>query len=125
MLSTSTLISRIRLEYESLPGLKLSIEQAQRLWDVDDQTCGAALEALIDEGFLHRTGTGKFIALPRPAGHTSKVAEPAGASTPVRCPHCRKLNAIERGRMQNGTMTGSAFRCVACRQLVSFTAISA
>ena len=73
MLSTTTLINRIRVEYQSLPGLKLTVEQARRLWAVDDQTCGAALEALIAEGFLHRTGTGKFIALPRPSGYTASV----------------------------------------------------
>ena len=125
MLSTSTLISRIRLEYESLPGLKLSIEQARILWDVDDETCGAALEALIDEGFLHRTGTGKFIALPRPSGRAARAADPVPTNTPVRCPHCRKLNTMERRPSNGSTATGPAFRCVACRRLVSFSAITA
>jgi hypothetical protein len=119
------LISRIRLEYESLPGLKLSIDQARRLWSADPETCGAALEALIAEGFLHRTGTGKFIALPRPAGHTLKAKDSFGSNTPVRCPHCQKLNTMEREVANSGRTTGTAFRCVACRQLVSFTAISA
>jgi hypothetical protein len=122
MLSTSTLISRIRVEYESMPGLKLSLEQARLLWNVDDHTCGAALDALIAEGFLHRTGTGKFIALPRPDGSTLKAAEPRTTIRTVRCPYCQKLNTTEGGGPHT---TLGAFRCSACSRLVSFTAVSA
>jgi hypothetical protein len=125
MLSTTTLINRIRVEYQSLPGLKLTAEQARRLWAVDDDTCGAALDALIAEGFLHRTGTGKFIALPRPLGYTAKAGESIATSTPIRCPHCQKLNTMERETADGGTIAGASFRCVACRRFVTFTAISA
>jgi hypothetical protein len=124
MFSITTLISRIRVEYQSLPGLKLTVEQARRLWAVDDATCGAALEALIAEGFLHRTGTGKYIALPRPLGHTAKVNESFAHTTPVRCPHCQKLNTLEWDG-DGGMLAGTSFRCIACRKIVSFTAISA
>ena len=110
MFSTSTLISKMRGEYESLPGLKLTREQACRLWAVDEETCEIAFDALISEGFLHRTGTGKFIALPRPSGFAT-----ASRASRVRCPHCQKLNTMEQG----------AFRCVACRRLVTFAPISA
>jgi hypothetical protein len=124
MFSTTTLVNRIRVEYENLPGLKLTIEQARRLWAVDDATCSAALESLIAEGFLHRTGTGKFIALPRPGGQSTKVGESFAHSTPVRCPHCQKLNTMEwEGSTE--PLAGMRFRCVACRKIVSFTAISA
>jgi hypothetical protein len=124
MLSTTTLINRIRVEYQSLPGLKLTIEQARRLWAVDHETCGAALDALIAEGFLHRTGTGKFIALPRPLGYTAKVGESPAHSAGIRCPHCQKLNTMERDTAATGAIP-AGFRCVACRKVVSFTAISA
>ena len=124
MLSTTTLVTRIRVEYENLPGLKLTLDQARRLWAVDDATCSAALESLIAEGFLHRTGTGKFIALPRPTGQSTKVGESFAHSTPVRCPHCQKLNTME-WESGNETLAGMSFRCVACRRIVSFTAISA
>jgi len=125
MLSITTLINRIRVEYQILPGLKLTIEQAQRLWAVDDKTCGAALEALIAEGFLHRTGTGKFIALPKPLGHSAKIGESLAHSTHVRCPHCQKLNTLEWEGADRGVVAGMSFRCIACRKIVSFTAISA
>ena len=120
MFSTSTLINKMRGEYESMPGLKLTREQACHLWAVDEETCEFALDALITEGFLHRTGTGKFIALPRPTGLSARVQEPrtqelTTGTKPVRCPHCQKLN-----QMENGT-----FRCVACRRIVSFSNLSA
>jgi hypothetical protein len=124
MLSTSTLITRIRGEYMTMPGLKLTREQACRLWAVDDDTCSAALEALIDEGFLHRTGTGKFIALPRPGGAAIRVTELSRTDGPVRCPHCQKLNTIEPHSGELGA-SGVSFRCVACRRPISFTALSA
>ena len=115
MFSTSTLIDKMRGEYESMPGLKLTREQACRIWAVDEQTCEFALDALITEGFLHRTGTGKFIALPRPTGLSARVQELTTGIKTVRCPHCQKLN-----QMENGT-----FRCVACRRIVSFSNLSA
>jgi len=95
MFSPSTLVDRIRIEYETMPGLKLTKEQACRLWGVDGHTCEAALEALIGEGFLHRTGTEKYVALPRPAGRALRVGDAAPAMRPVRCPHCQKLNTME------------------------------
>src|SRR5688572_25912717 len=67
MFTTEVLVDRIRSEYVALPGLKLTRDQACRLWGVDDDHCAAAFEILLAEGFLHRTGTGKFVALPRPA----------------------------------------------------------
>jgi hypothetical protein len=124
MFSTSTLVDRIRIEYETMPGLKLTKEQACRLWGVDGQTCGAALEALIEEGFLHRTGTEKYVALPRPAGRVLRVGDAAPATRPVRCPHCRKLNTMEPEDAGRQPLSGS-FRCVACHRIVSFTAIPA
>ena len=125
MYSTSTLISKMRGEYESMPGLKLTREQACRLWAVDDRTCDAALEALLTEGFLHPTGTGKFIALPRPGGASLRVADLAARTVPVRCPHCQKLNTLERESGTEGPAAGGTFRCVACRRILSFTTISA
>jgi hypothetical protein len=120
MFSTSTLITRMRGEYESMPGLKLTREQACRMWAVDQITCSAALDTLITEGFLHRTGTGKFIALPRPAGTAARVEE-MNLRTPVRCPHCQKLNMMER----DPVMSNSTFRCVACRRVLSFSTLRA
>ena len=123
MLSPSTLVGWIRAEYQSMPGLKLTREQACRLWSVDDKTCDIALQWLIDEGFLHRTGTGKFVCLPRPQGKSARAQDEA-PPVQFRCPYCHKLNVLaEAGdRMRHAP---ADFRCGGCRRVVSFTTISA
>ena len=54
-------IHLIRAEYLEIPGLQLTRQQVQRLWGLDDVTCDALLEALIDVRFLRRTRTGAYI----------------------------------------------------------------
>jgi phage FluMu protein Com len=126
MSSTDRLIDRIRAEYEAMPGLKLTRQQACRLWAADEDSCGAALEKLIANGFLHRTGTGKYIALPRSSGAALAANLVAELETaPIRCPHCRKLNTMQREHTTQGRTAATAFRCVACQRIVSFGEISA
>ena len=50
-----------------MPGLCLTIEQAQRLWSLEPRTCEALLNSLIDSRFLRRTDRGLFV-LRRPGG---------------------------------------------------------
>jgi hypothetical protein len=45
-------VQRIRAEYVEMPGLRLSRKQAQRLWGLDEETCGQILEFLVKTGFL-------------------------------------------------------------------------
>lgn len=58
------LLERIRGEYREMPGLRLTLPQACRLWQLDVETCEAVLRRLIDERFLIRTTANAFIALP-------------------------------------------------------------
>jgi hypothetical protein len=46
---------RIRAEYLEMPGLHLTVRQAQRLWGLDELTCALVLAALEHEKFLRRT----------------------------------------------------------------------
>ena len=50
--SAPALSQRIRAEYDEMPCLRLTLPQASRFWNVDRQTCLAALEQLVAEGFL-------------------------------------------------------------------------
>jgi hypothetical protein len=125
MFSTSTLIRHIRDEYRAMPALKLTREQACRLWGVNGDTCDAAITALLQEGFLQETGTGKFVALPRQSATPARVvANTSGRLSGVRCPHCQKLNTIEAGSGEHPSAHGT-FRCVACRRIISITTLSA
>jgi len=48
----NTLLKRIRAEYLEMPGLRLTLEQAQRLCGVERALCKTVLDALVDEKFL-------------------------------------------------------------------------
>jgi hypothetical protein len=59
--SDDQLLHRIRAEYLEMPGLRLTRPQAQRLWGLDDMTCGRLLDVLVDLKFLARRPDGQFI----------------------------------------------------------------
>ena len=67
MVTSGSLLDRIRGEYREMPGLRLTFPQACRLWHIDGVTCRALLDALIAERFLHEIRTGEFIAWPERA----------------------------------------------------------
>ena len=58
-------VRRIREEFLEMPGLRLTAQQARRLWRLDETACDAVLGALVDARFLARTRDGAFI---RPDG---------------------------------------------------------
>ncbi len=57
------LLQRIRGEYLEMPGLRLTAEQATRLWSLDLGTCMTLLDALVDSKFLARTSDGQYMRL--------------------------------------------------------------
>jgi hypothetical protein len=54
------ILRRIRGEYNEMPGLRLTIAQAQRLWGLDRAECDAVVCALVDAKFLIRNRDGTF-----------------------------------------------------------------
>jgi hypothetical protein len=58
---TPQLLTRIRAEYREMPGLRLTLLQARRLWGIDVITCSAALAVLEASGFLTITRDGAFV----------------------------------------------------------------
>jgi hypothetical protein len=50
--ATGELLRRIRGEFTEMPGLRLNLPQAQRLWGLDARHCEAALDALVERGVL-------------------------------------------------------------------------
>jgi hypothetical protein len=84
MLPLDSLVVRVRGEYREMPGLRLTFAQACRLWQVDTETCEVVLQTLRAEGFLTRTATGMFMALPTPNASASlplKVGRESGAAS--------------------------------------------
>jgi hypothetical protein len=56
-----TLLGRIRAEYLEMPGLQLTLAQAQRLWGLERELCKAVLDALVAEDFLRARGDGRYM----------------------------------------------------------------
>ena len=47
-----TLVERVRAEFLEMPGLQLTLEQAQRFWGIDRAACREVFDSLIEIGFL-------------------------------------------------------------------------
>jgi hypothetical protein len=54
MSPTTTLLNRVRSEFIEMPGLRLKIEQAQRLWNLDRAICEVVLSSLVEAKFLRQ-----------------------------------------------------------------------
>jgi hypothetical protein len=61
MTQIEDLIRRVRAEYLEMPGLCLTLAQAQRLWGVDEQTCIGVLDSLTSAKFLCRRSDGSYV----------------------------------------------------------------
>ena len=65
--SQAAIATRIRGEFNEMPGLCLTLPQARRLWALDNTTCEHVLAALMREGFLRRNTAGIYVRLDRRA----------------------------------------------------------
>ena len=77
------LLARVRGEFGEMPGLRLSLAQACRLWQLDATTCLALLEQLVAEGYLYHSRDETYMAFPSARPRSAKaalpVAHPPGA----------------------------------------------
>lgn len=78
------LLLRIRMEYVEMPGLRLTSQQAGRLWNLDQAACEEILATLVQELFLSRTSDGAYLRrdtglyrLPKPAATMTPHSEAA------------------------------------------------
>ena len=51
---------RILAEYREMPGLRLTLRQAARLWALDTVDCQAILDTLVAAGSLRRSPKGEY-----------------------------------------------------------------
>ena len=49
---------RVHGEFLEMPGLQLNVQQAKRLWGLDERRCEAVLDALVEGGVLLRSKRG-------------------------------------------------------------------
>lgn len=57
------LLERIRAEYLEMPGMRLKLEQVQRLGGVERTICKMALDALVEAKFLCVKSDGSYARL--------------------------------------------------------------
>jgi hypothetical protein len=58
--SREALLRRITVEYQDMPGLLLTLAQAQRLFGLRDDICVRVLQALVDDAILRRDKNGSY-----------------------------------------------------------------
>lgn len=56
----TTLLHRIRGEFVEMPGLRLTRDQAARLWQLEPARVASLLHALVEMRFLARTADGAY-----------------------------------------------------------------
>jgi hypothetical protein len=78
-------LERIRAEYLEMPGMRLKLEQVQRLCSIERSMCKAALDSLVDANFLCVKSDGCY-------------ARSADGKVPGQRPSRGDLDTLTRGR---------------------------
>ena len=55
------LLSRVRGEFREMPGLRLTVPQAMRLWGLERTSCQRVVDHLIDSSFLQWGSRGELL----------------------------------------------------------------
>ena len=71
----NTLLTRIRAEYLEMPGLRLTLAQAQRLCGIERALCMAVLDALVTDRFLCVKSNGMYARLTDGDASRSRAAK--------------------------------------------------
>jgi hypothetical protein len=58
------LLQRVEGEYREMPGMSLTVSQAERLWGLDRSTCASVLRTLIERRVLRQTTNGTYVREP-------------------------------------------------------------
>jgi hypothetical protein len=54
-------ITRIKSEFVEMPGLRLTVPQAMKLWGLDRDECQRVINALVSTAFLQRNARGEVV----------------------------------------------------------------
>ena len=75
-------LERLRSEYLEMPGMKLRIEQVQRLCGIEPTTCKLVLDALVKAKFLCLRSDGTYVRLTEGNSAPPRQAKAALRPTP-------------------------------------------
>jgi hypothetical protein len=59
------LVRRVRAEFLEMPGLRLTVAQAMRLWGVEGDVCHSVIDRLVTSQFLRWTPHGSVVRADR------------------------------------------------------------
>ena len=54
------IVTRLRREYQEMPGLSLTDKQVQRLCGIEPVMCKVTLQMLVNDGFLTQAADGQY-----------------------------------------------------------------
>ena len=54
-------ITRVKSEFAEMPGLRLTMPQAMKLWGLDREECQRVINTLVKTAFLQRTARGEVV----------------------------------------------------------------
>ena len=76
-------LNRLRAEYLEMPGMKLTIEQVQRLCGIEPTMCKLVLDALVKTRFLCRKSDGTYVRLTEGSSPRPHPVKTGLTSTPI------------------------------------------
>jgi hypothetical protein len=59
-MNVDTVANRVRAEFEEMPGMALTVQQAARLFGLDDRACRVVVDRLVVSSYLRWTSTGSI-----------------------------------------------------------------
>jgi hypothetical protein len=60
--NVATAARRVLAEFQEMPGMALTRRQASKLFGLDENVCGLAVDMLLDAAYLRETVAGRLIA---------------------------------------------------------------
>lgn len=54
------MVATVQREFDEMPGLALTADQARRLWALEPRMCNTVLDRLVKSGYLCQTGSGQY-----------------------------------------------------------------
>jgi hypothetical protein len=64
-MDSEMLVRRVREEFREMPGLRLTVAQASRLWGLERDLCRNLIESLVASAFLRWTAGGSVMRVER------------------------------------------------------------
>jgi hypothetical protein len=64
-MEVSTVVDRVRAEFEEMPGMTLTVPQASRLFGLEEALCRRVVDQLVAAAYLRKTDSGTVSRITR------------------------------------------------------------